>query len=79
MQIKVEYSGYFYKELPKLLMIKEFVQPPLHAVELYFSVKILEGNLIIGYDPEMNVNEQLIKDVSWLPLQNNVFSMSAIG
>ena len=59
----------------KLLKIKEFVQPPLHAVELYFSVKILEGNLIIGYDPEMNVNEQLIKDVSWLPLQNNVFSI----
>ena len=23
MQIKVEYSGYFYKELPKLLMIKD--------------------------------------------------------
>lgn len=60
----------------RLLLTKEFVQAPLHAVELYFSVKILSGNLIKGHDPEMNLSEQLIKEVSWLPLQNNVFSMS---
>ena len=60
-----------------LLKTREFVQPPLHAIELYFSVKILSGKLIKGHDPEMNANEQLIKDVSWLPLQNEVFSMSA--
>ncbi|WP_435354307.1 NUDIX domain-containing protein [Emticicia sp. SJ17W-69] len=67
----------FEVEVGKLLKTKEFIQPPLHAIELYFSVKILRGNLIKGHDPEMNLNEQLIKDVSWLPLQNNVFSMSA--
>lgn len=63
-------------EVGRLLLTKEFVQAPLHAVELYFSVKILSGNLIKGLDPEMNLSEQLIKEVSWLPLQNNVFSMS---
>lgn len=64
-------------EVGRLLLTKEFVQAPLHAIELYFSVKILEGDLIKGYDPEMNASEQLIKEVSWLPLQNEVFSMSA--
>lgn len=72
----LEETGYEV-EVGKLLKTKEFVQPPLHAIELYFSVKIISGNLIKGHDPEMNTNEQLIKDVSWLPLQNNVFSMSA--
>lgn len=69
----LEETGYEV-EVGKLLTTKEFVQPPLHAIELYFSVKILKGKLIKGHDPEMNPDEQLIKDVSWLPLQNNVFS-----
>jgi 8-oxo-dGTP diphosphatase len=64
-------------EVGELLKTREFIKAPLHAIELYFSVKILSGNLIKGHDPEMNLNEQLIKDVSWLPLQNDVFSMSA--
>jgi 8-oxo-dGTP diphosphatase len=63
-------------EVGRLLYTKEFVQPPLHAIELYFDVKIIGGKLITGHDPEMNLNEQLIKNVSWLPLQNDVFSMS---
>lgn len=71
----LEETGYKI-EVGQLLMTKEFVQAPLHAIELYFSVKIVSGNLIKGHDPEMNLNEQLIKDVSWLPLQNDVFSMS---
>lgn len=66
----------FIIEVGELLKTREFFQAPLHAIELYFSVKILGGKLIKGYDPEMNSDEQLIKDVKWLPLQNNVFSMS---
>lgn len=64
-------------EVRELLKTREYIQAPLHAIELYFSVKILEGRLVKGYDPEMNSDEQLIKDVRWLPLQNDVFSMSA--
>ncbi len=63
----------FIIEVGELLKTREFIQAPLHAIELYFSVKILGGQLIKGYDPEMNSDEQLIKDVSWLPLQNDVF------
>ena len=71
----LEETGYEI-EVGKLLKVKEFVRQPLHAVELYFSVKIISGNLITGHDPEMNVADQLIKEVCWLPLQNDVFSLS---
>jgi 8-oxo-dGTP diphosphatase len=71
----LEETGYEI-EVAQLLKTKEFVQPPLHAIELYFSVKILSGNLIVGHDPEMNLADQLIKEVCWLPLQNDVFSIS---
>ncbi len=72
----LEETGYII-EVGKLLKTREFVQAPLHALELYFSVKIVSGKLMKGHDPEMNFNEQLIKEVSWLPLQNEVFSMSS--
>ncbi len=70
----LEETGYEI-EVGALLKTKEFIQAPLHAIELYFSVKILSGNLIKGHDPEMNSADQLIKEVSWLPLQNDVFSV----
>ena len=46
----------------------EYISPPLHGIELYFHVEILGGNLITGYDPEMNEN-QIIKEVRFMPLR----------
>ena len=40
----------------------EFIKAPLHAVELFFEVIVVEGNLKPGYDPEL----QLIQDASFL-------------
>ena len=48
----------------KFLKINEFVKPPLHAIELFYEVKILSGEMKVGFDPEME--EQIIKDVKWL-------------
>jgi len=48
----------------KFLEINEFVKPPLHAIELFYEVKILSGEIKIGFDPEMEM--QIIKDVKWL-------------
>jgi 8-oxo-dGTP diphosphatase len=33
----------------------EFVNPPLHAVELFFEVARTGGNLIAGDDPELQI------------------------
>ena len=46
----LEETGYEI-EVGTLLKTKEFVRTPLHAIELYFSVKILSGKLIKGHDP----------------------------
>ena len=48
----------------KFLKINEFVKPPLHAIELFYEVKILSGEIKIGFDPEMEY--QIIKDIQWL-------------
>ncbi len=49
------------------LKINEFVKPPLHAIELFYEVKIVSGEIQIGFDPEME--EQIIKDVKWLSFE----------
>jgi 8-oxo-dGTP diphosphatase len=51
----------------KFLTIREFINPPLHAIELYYEVKIESGNVEKGFDPEME--EQIIKDIQWLSFE----------
>ena len=41
----------------------EFIQQPLHAIELFFEVGITGGQLKKGDDPEMS----LIEDVRFIP------------
>lgn len=43
----------------------EFIKPPLHAIELFFEMRIMGGHLSIGKDPEF----QIIKDVRFLAPQ----------
>ena len=50
----------------RFLFTHEFLQPPLHAVELFFEVSRSQGELKKGIDPEMNIDEQIITDVSFL-------------
>ena len=52
----------------KLLIMNEFVKLPLHGIELFFVVKRVGGELILGHDPEMNLDEQLIQKIEWLSL-----------
>ncbi len=44
----------------------EFIQPPLHAVELFFAVERVGGTLKVGIDPELNPQTQIISNVSFL-------------
>jgi len=46
-----------------LLFVNEFMQPPLHAMELFFSVRITGGQLGQGSDPEMQSDRQIITEV----------------
>ncbi|RYF71222.1 MAG: NUDIX hydrolase [Cytophagaceae bacterium] len=50
-------------EAGRLVCVHDFVAPPLHAIELFFEIQRVSGQLLIGSDPEMNDTDQLILDV----------------
>jgi 8-oxo-dGTP diphosphatase len=41
----------------------EFISENLHAVELFFEVKIVNGHLALGTDPEMEL--QILSELKW--------------
>lgn len=49
-----------------LQFVCEFIQPPLHAIELFFEVTATGGRLFTGADPEMDEKEQIIREVKYL-------------
>lgn len=51
-------------EVGDFLFINEFIQPPLHAIELFYKVTFVEGELKLGTDPELSVN--FITDLRFL-------------
>jgi len=52
--------------MKRFLFVNEFLQPPLHAIELFFEVEIAGGALLLGKDPEMQENSQIIKEIAFL-------------
>jgi 8-oxo-dGTP diphosphatase len=51
-------------EIEKFLFTCEFIQHPLHAIELFFKVKTLSYNLKMGTDPERG-SPNIIKEVKF--------------
>nr|MBI1229867.1 NUDIX domain-containing protein [Cytophagales bacterium] len=51
------------------LFVHEFLRPPLHAVELFFEVKKMGGNLLKGIDPELDAEHQVIADLRFLSVE----------
>ncbi len=53
-------------EVGELLFVNEFMNPPLHAMELFFAVRAIGGTIGLGLDPEMSADRQIISDVNLL-------------
>lgn len=53
----------------RFLFVHEFLQPPLHALELFFEVEALSGNLTTGQDPEMHADRQIIDRVAFMTMK----------
>ena len=51
----------------EMLFVNEFLAPPLHAIELFFRVRILNGVVTQGADPEMTT--QIIDDIRWMTFE----------
>nr|WKN39301.1 NUDIX hydrolase [Tunicatimonas sp. TK19036] len=54
---------------PQFLFVHEFIGPPLHAIELFFSADIRGGTLKVGTDPEMEDSGQIIERVQFMSPQ----------
>lgn len=50
----------------RLIAVHEFVEPPFHAVELFFLSEISGGSLIVGTDPEHSAIDQQILDTAFI-------------
>ncbi|WP_114747890.1 NUDIX domain-containing protein [Pleomorphovibrio marinus] len=53
-------------DVNEFLFIHEFLNPPLHAIELFFEVKEMAGQLELGGDPELSPSYQVIDDIRYL-------------
>jgi len=56
-------------EVGEFLFVHEFLEPPLHAVELFFEVRIVEGNLGLGVDPELAEDKQILSHLGYFSLE----------
>ena len=51
------------------LFAYEYLKPPLHALELFFNVEAIGGELNLGIDPEMSEDGQLITEIAYLNIE----------
>ena len=56
-------------EVGDYLFVHEFLEPPLHAIELFFEVSQTNGKLEVGIDPELETNKQVIEEVKFLSIE----------
>jgi 8-oxo-dGTP diphosphatase len=57
-------------EIQNFICAHEYLEPPLHAIELFFLVKKVGGELKMGIDPELDQGKQLITEIAYLKLEN---------
>lgn len=61
----MEETGLAVKTGP-LLFVHEYINAPLHAVELFFRVSVSGGILKKGFDPELKTDQQIIQEVRFM-------------
>lgn len=50
----------------ELLFVNEHINPPLHAVELFFEIKSFTGTVVSGADPELDPAGQIIREARFM-------------
>ena len=54
-------------EVGRLRYVSEYLKKPWHAVEFYFDCLPLEDGYELGSDPELADQEQMLKDLQFVP------------
>ncbi len=53
-------------EIDYFMCVYEYVNLPIHAIELFFAVRAVGGKLKTGFDPEHTTDNQIITSVEYL-------------
>ena len=53
-------------KIGEFMYVNEYVNRPIHALEVFFKVEIVSGQVIVGYDPELSSEDQMIKEVAFI-------------
>lgn len=53
----------------ELLFVNQYIESPIHAIEFFFRITIIGGNLLKGYDPELAENQQIINEIKFLSFE----------
>lgn len=53
-------------EVRQMLYVSEYLKNNWHAVEFYFLCNELSGNEKLGTDPELNEDQQILKNLAWI-------------
>ncbi|MBT31476.1 MAG: NUDIX hydrolase [Thalassobius sp.] len=53
-------------EVVRFLFVHEYLDKPLHGIELFFEVKQIGGVMKMGTDPEMSSKDQIIDHLKFL-------------
>lgn len=57
-------------KIHKYLFVNEFLDPPLHAMEHFFSLKSTGGSLKLGEDPELSKQFQILNEIAWMSIED---------
>jgi len=53
-------------EVKNFLFVNEYIEEPLHALEVFFAVDVVDGDLQTGIDPEHKKDNQIIEQVKFV-------------
>ncbi len=56
-------------EVRDLAVVNEYLDTPLHAIELFFNVVKTGGELTQGHDPEISGEDQIIREVRYVSFE----------
>jgi len=56
-------------EVGDLAVVNEYLDLPLHAIELFFNVVQTGGKLTQGHDPEISGEDQIIREVRYVSFE----------
>jgi 8-oxo-dGTP diphosphatase len=58
-------------EVEKILFLQEYIQNPLHAIEIFFEVKIKNNQIpTLGIDTELPKNQQVLNEIAWFSVED---------